>query len=425
MATLIADTSLIKLYDLTSKYEESKDVKKILFCIILFISILLQIVILQFARTAIKTKSKIKIEPNTFIVQISYVIIIILVSLLVFQLFYLDYYNTFILILNVLTTYCTASYFIGKTAIMFLSWYRRSHDFIVLMYFVSMSLIVFNLLLTNIVVNAYLGYKPELIREFVGGSMDLSAGKTTFLVLLHKISTISSFSSLWFTTVVLAYSSRDELVRKMRYLVMPILLLVYFFLSYFSQDIIISIFGNFLTSNPILFSTILVMSFSLSKPIGGFMFGIAFWRMSQPISYERALEKYLIIAGYGFVLLFSANQSTSLVLTPYPPFGTTTIVILMVASYLIMFGVYTSASLVSKSTELRRTIHKTANELKLLGFIGTAEMEKEINNATIKILNKFETTPDLVEAVDLDKEEIKHYLSQVINQLEKDKSVNS
>ena len=206
---------------------------------------------------------------------------------------------------------------------------------------------------------------------------------------------------------------------------MPILLLVYFFLSYFSQDIIISIFGNFLTSNPILFSTILVMSFSLSKPIGGFMFGIAFWRMSQPISYERALEKYLIIAGYGFVLLFSANQSTSLVLTPYPPFGTTTIVILMVASYLIMFGVYTSASLVSKSTELRRTIHKTANELKLLGFIGNAEMEKEINNATIKILNKFETTPDLVEAVDLDKEEIKHYLSQVITQLEKDKSVNS
>ena len=177
MATLIADTSLIKLYDLTSKYEESKDVKKILFCIILFTSILLQIVILQFARTAIKTKSKIKIEPNTFIAQISYGIIIILVSLLVFQLFYLDYYNTFILMLIVLTTYCTASFFIGKTAIMFLSWYRQSHDFIVLMYFVSMSLIVFNLLLTNIVVNAYLGYKPELIREFVGGSMDLSVWK--------------------------------------------------------------------------------------------------------------------------------------------------------------------------------------------------------------------------------------------------------
>ena len=67
MATFIADTYSIKLYDLTSKSHESKVVKKILFCIILFISILLQIVILQFALTDLKTKSKIKIEPNTFI----------------------------------------------------------------------------------------------------------------------------------------------------------------------------------------------------------------------------------------------------------------------------------------------------------------------------------------------------------------------
>ena len=165
------------------------------------------------------------------------------------------------------------------------------------------------------------------------------------------------------------------------------------------------------------------MAFTLSKPIGGVMFGIAFWRMSKAVSYEKNLEKYLIITGYGFVLLFSANQSTSLVLTPFPPFGTTTVIILIIASYLITLGIYRSASLVSKSNELRKTIYKTAKESKLLEFIGNAEMQKEINNTVDKILQKFETSPN-AKPEELDREEMKYYLNQVIDQLKKDKYPN-
>jgi len=112
--------------------------------------------------------------------------------------------------------------------------------------------------------------------------------------------------------------------------------------------------------------------------------------MSKTVNYEKTLEKFLIITGYGFLLLSSANQSTSLVLAPYPPFGVSTIAILIIGSYLVMIGIYTSATLVSKSSLLRKSIYKIAKESKLLENIGKAEMEKEVNNTVTKILREVE-----------------------------------
>jgi hypothetical protein len=109
------------------------------------------------------------------------------------------------------------------------------------------------------------------------------------------------------------------------------------------------------------------MIFTLIKPIGGIMFGIAFWNISRTVSFEKTLRDYMIISGYGFLLLFSANQSTSLVLGPYPPFGTITITILIIGAYLIMIGIYKSATLDSTNIYLRISIHEIAKESKLLG----------------------------------------------------------
>ncbi len=201
---------------------------------------------------------------------------------------------------------------------------------------------------------------------------------------------------------------------------MPSLLLVYFLVSYFSQDIFTTIFASLLQSDPILFSSILLMIFILIKPVGGIMFGIAFWNISKMVNYEKTLEKYLIITGYGFLLLFSANQSTSLVLGPYPPFGISTITILIIGTYLIMIGIYTSATLVSKSVILRQSIHQITKESNLLELIGTAEMEKEVNKTVNKIIQETETSKEFVQTnLELDKTELKEYVEEVIEELRK------
>lgn len=71
---------------------------------------------------------------------------------------------------------------------------------------------------------------------------------------------------------------------------------------------------------------------SLSKPIGGLLFGLVFWNISRIIRYERNIKTYMIISGWGIFLIFSSNQAVTQMVSPYPPFGLVTVTILTTAS---------------------------------------------------------------------------------------------
>jgi hypothetical protein len=297
----------------------------------------------------------------------------------------------------------------------------QNHNFIILMYFLSMSMITFNLVLTNVLVNINLNDRPEKIGEFVGGTMGISAGKYNFINLLHKISSIISFSSIWLTTSILMYSTKDALKRQLRYWIMPTILIIYFFISYFAGEIFRPILIPLLQSDPGLVIISLTMIFTLTKPIGGIMFGVAFWNISKTVGNDKMLRQYLIISGYGFLLLFSANQSASLVLAPFPPFGLATISILIISSFLITVGIYRSASLVSINNTLRSSIHQMAKESRLLDLIGKAEMEKEITSIVNKAVNKTESEDIEATNIEINEQELKSYVTKVADELRKSK----
>ena len=121
----------------------------------------------------------------------------------------------------------------------------------------------------------------------------------------------------------------------------------------------------------------------------------------------------MIIAGWGIFLIFSANQAATLITGPYPPFGVTTITVLNIAAYLTLLGIYNSATLASRNENLRKFIHKQAVELKLLGFIGRAEMEKEIQKTIRKIEHDDSLVKDKDHPVELDVKELKKYIDLV------------
>lgn len=56
--TSIVDISFIKLYDLTSKKNISMDVKRIAFCLMVSVCLLLQLILLRYTRNVIKNESK-------------------------------------------------------------------------------------------------------------------------------------------------------------------------------------------------------------------------------------------------------------------------------------------------------------------------------------------------------------------------------
>jgi uncharacterized membrane protein len=128
----------------------------------------------------------------------------------------------------------------------------------------------------------------------------------------------------------------------------------------------------------------------------------------------------MIISGWVILLIFSSNQAATQIVIPYPLFGLVTITILVMASYLMLIEIYNSATLVSANNELRRTIHKHALESKLLGAIGHAEMEKEIQKTVKEVSkDKDELEKELEEPVDLDELELEKYIEFVVNEVRK------
>ncbi|MFY9872579.1 MAG: hypothetical protein WAK17_22955, partial [Candidatus Nitrosopolaris sp.] len=69
--------------------------------------------------------------------------------------------------------------------------------------------------------------------------------------------------------------------------------LVYFLISYFYQFILSNILISYLEFDPITVSIALGAFLSLSKPIGGVFFGVAFWKISRTISYEKNIKTYM------------------------------------------------------------------------------------------------------------------------------------
>jgi hypothetical protein len=213
---------------------------------------------------------------------------------------------------------------------------------------------------------------------------------------------------------------REKLINPVFFWIVLIIPLVYFLITYSYQFLLGQLLISYVQNDPITVSIIMSAFLSLSKPIGGLLFGIAFWNISKLVSYERNIKTYMIISGWGILLIFAANQAAIQIVSPYPPFGLATITVLNIAGYLMLLGIYNSASLVSMNDNLRRSIRKHALRSNLLGLIGHAEMEKEIQKTVHDIIE----SQDMVDTnrekeVELDEKELRRYIDIVLKEVKK------
>jgi hypothetical protein len=228
----------------------------------------------------------------------------------------------------------------------------------------------------------------------------------------YVVTSFLSFILTWIATVLLLHSYSRKFGRA-KYWILVSIPLVYF-LSQF-QALFLNIFTQFRLSEPILFGVFYTLFFSATIPAGGVLFGIAFWSVARNIR-SNMVRQYMMISAYGMILLFSSNQASGLVLTPYPPFGLTTVSFFGLASYLIFLGIYSSAISVAEDSSLRQTIRSFAAESRLLDSIGTAQMEQEIQARVIAFTKRNQDI--MVEETGIEpsltEEEMKEYLEQVI-----------
>ena len=422
IVTLLIDTSIVKINDLIDKNFISIQDKLVLFSVNSSLCLLLQFFIIRYIKNSFKESRLDKTKAKVFyaISLTSLCILATLMGILIFELFFNNYYDTSISIFIIATSYGLVAALLIWLSLLFLSWYKSNHSFIVFLYFISMLIIAFNLIITAALTDAKVSDRPSQAGEYIGSSGDASGGKYVVLDTIYRITTFASFFSIWVTTALLMKYYRERLINDIIYWTILLLPLAYFVITYFYQFFLAKILISYLAVDPITVSIILGAFLSLSKPIGGLLFAIAFWNIARTISYEKNIRTYMIISGWGILLIFGANQAVTQIVNPYPPFGLATITVLVMGSFLMLLGIYNSAMLVSANNELRKSIFKHAFESRLLRLIGQAEMQSEIEKTVRRISkdkNILELDAEQRRLLEIDEKGLKKYLDLVIKEV--------
>jgi hypothetical protein len=167
-----------------------------------------------------------------------------------------------------------------------------------------------------------------------------------------------------------------------------------------------------------LFSIVYVLMLEVSTPIGGILFGLAFMLVARKIQNAK-VKGYLVISGIGLLLLLISYRPQEIITGPFPPFGILSASFMGLASYLIFFGIYSSAISVSQDSNLRTSIRKSVEaELRFIGNIGSAETTHDVMET---VLRKVKSVSDVIPqdtsiATSLTDSEIKEYVAEVINE---------
>ena len=419
--TILIDVSVVKVNDLIDKYFIPMQNKLILFSVNSTVCLLLQYLTITYIKKSFevdRSSKTLKTKLFNLISIISFALLSSLIGLLIFQQFLYEYYESWTSILLIIISYGTAAALIAWLAKLFLSWYQSNRNLIVFLYFVSMLVIAFNLVMAATSVTLKQDMRPAQILEQVGSSGDTSGPKFMIIERIYGITSLMAFVSIWLTTAILMNYYREKLINVILYWVLLAIPIVYFVITFFYQYTLSTLLISYIELDPVTVSIFLGAFLSLSKPIGGLLFGAAFWNVSGSVKYDRKIRSFMIISGWGIFLIFAANQAGAQIIAPYPPFGLVTVTVLNLAAYLMLIGIYNSATLVSANDNLRKTIRKHAVQSKLLDLIGHAEMEREIQKTVSDIIREQELTDIHTGTIsELDEIELKRYLDIVIKEV--------
>jgi hypothetical protein len=234
----------------------------------------------------------------------------------------------------------------------------------------------------------------------------------------------ASFVSLWAASIFLLRRYRKKWGTIKFYVIISIPLVYYLGILQFT-------FSNLLVHYDILnifqVYTFNVINSILTKPVGGILFGVAFWMVGRSVN-NKNISDYMKISALGIVLLSLSNQDAGLYLLPYPPFGLPTITFAGISSYMLFVGLYHSAISISLNSELRKSIEKSVEqEFSFISKLGMSQMEHEIQTRVKRITKRSAKTLEENSGVQvsLESEDIDAYIKLVIKEKEKMLSRNN
>jgi hypothetical protein len=417
---LIADTYIVSYSSFTwSAQGFSFD----MFIIISLVFILGQYFLLNF----IKVKSEeIRIKGKTLhiihkLVTVAIYLILAIFVFTILQMLFLSKYNLTGVVFALSISYLVAITMMILLAYRFLSWFKINRNYLILLYGISAAALCINSSISLSIIIITSSHLPVEILP-LAGSFRFGNPLSELLNSVFNISSIVSFVTTWSATaLLLRHYSRRSII----YWIIVGAPLVYFlgqFLYLFLNPF------SILSSDAFNFGVLLMTMFLLSKPVGGVLFGFAFWVAVRRLN-RGPVKNYMVISAFGLILFFMSNQAASTFpVISYPPFGLATSLFVGLSSYYIMLGIYSSAVSISEDTELRRSIRRLAlKEHSLLDGIGTANMQQKIEERVWEIAKKNEEKMLEQTGIEpsLDESDMREYLNTVIKEVQQHHVDNS
>src|SRR5918994_1985330 len=378
LALIVIDTILNQNSEMRSHLETSGFSVPLFVCMGIVI-IGGQLYILQFVRQ----KSS-EIRKKAAYLRISYNIVfliqLLVVSILVFvliQLITTQQYSTISLTIVTTVTYGLTIGLMGIFTIIFFSWYKSNRNSIViLLYGLSFAAVV---IASAIFLTGSLNRlveKPAYISAEEAPSAKSKPGSLLYdLAKMYHYADIVSFLLKWVATALLLYHYSQKMGRT-KYWMLISLPLVYFAGTYLDDY-------NLYEPDTEMGELYWDLYTSLNSTAGGILFYVGFVVAARHFYGNMAVRDYLVMCGFGFLLFFSAGQST-LAYTLFPPFGLATISLYGLSTYMILLALYSCAISVSEDIELRKSIKKsTLRESKFLDSMGTAYMERDLTRRIV------------------------------------------
>jgi hypothetical protein len=419
---LIIDVSLVKISDLI-RANVDYTLMVVIFVVLGVVSILGQHIVLRLAEVKEIKKSSdpsISIFKMIRIFQYSLMLLIIVVMI---QVIGIGQYSTVFLILTAVVSYGISITILALLTKRFFAWFRTNHNLVVFLYGLSSAAIAVNAGLTVALLWAVWLESPRDVGEHTANLTRIFIANSPSYVLnqIYFISYVVMFILTWVATVLLLRHYTQKLGR-IKYWILVSLPLIYFVIQF--PPLILQLFSPLLLSMPTLFSILVTLTFALSKPVGGILFGIAFFTLARNLPRNTAIRGYMVVSTFGLILLFISNQALIWVYVPYPPFGMATVPFMGISSYLVFVGIYSSAISVAQDTTIRQTIRRYAiKESQLLDSIGTSEMEQEATNKMLEMTRASQhkmTYETGVESL-VNEQDMKDYLSKVLQEIQKAK----
>ena len=285
-------------------------------------------------------------------------------------------------------SYGIGIYSIAKLAFKFFIWFRVGKELTVLAYGLTMCIFVAFLIVSVI----YASYEfssniyPDMSSKDIGVQVTMKIPyANVYLPYFHYMYLLTFFSVYIITLLSLrTYIKRTRIV--FFYIIFSIPM-IYFLLK--SLPFFIEYITSLILYSSSIYGTLYSLIFSGTGPLGGILFGLAILVFSRRMD-NPAVRNYLSISALGMLLFFTINQNPPLQESLLPPFGIISKSFIGLSCYMILVGIYSSITLLSRRNTLTNVVLKELSKDRLFGAVVRTEQEMQARSIIEKNLNHIE-----------------------------------